>query len=90
MKAWILARLRERSTWAGLVGPAALPAATRAVIAAATLRAMETAAYLDRQRELGADVATPAERGPEALLAFWRAELDRTRATATRARITAE
>lgn len=77
-------------SWAALVGPASVPPATRQAIAGATLRAMETPAYLERQQGLGADVATPAERGPESLLTFWRAELDRTRATAASARITAE
>ncbi len=77
-------------SWAALVAPAAMPAPVRETITQATLRAMETPAYLERQREVGADVAAPEERGPAPLLAFWRAELARTRATAVAARITAE
>ena len=77
-------------SWAALVGPASLPAATQAALSAGLLRVMETPAYLQRQRELGADMATPEERGPEALMSFWRAEMARTRATAQTANIRAE
>jgi tripartite-type tricarboxylate transporter receptor subunit TctC len=77
-------------SWAALVAPAGMPAAHVAAIAAALLRVMETPAYLDRQRELGADVATPEERGPAALAAFWQADLARTGATARAANIRAE
>ncbi|MEI6159629.1 MAG: tripartite tricarboxylate transporter substrate binding protein [Roseococcus sp.] len=77
-------------SWAALVAPSTMPSANVTAIAAALLRVMETPAYLDRQRELGADVATPEERGPAALAAFWRADLARTRATAQAANIRAE
>jgi tripartite-type tricarboxylate transporter receptor subunit TctC len=77
-------------SWAALVAPAAMPATTVSAIAAALLRVMETPAYLDRQCELGADVATPEERGPSALAAFWSADLTRTRATAQAANVRAE
>jgi len=77
-------------SWAALVAPASMPAATLATLSAALLRVMATPAYLERQRELGADVATPEERGPEALMNFWRAEMLRTRATALAANIRTE
>lgn len=77
-------------SWAALVAPAAMPAASVTAIAAALLRVMDTPAYLDRQRELGADVAIPEERGAAPLAAFWRADLTRTRATAQAANIRAE
>ncbi|MCS6891872.1 MAG: tripartite tricarboxylate transporter substrate binding protein [Rhodovarius sp.] len=77
-------------SWAALVGPAAMPMAVQAAVVAAQARAMETPAFLARQRELGADVAAPEERGPQALLAFWQAELARTRATVAAAGIRAE
>ena len=77
-------------SWAALVGPASMPAPIQATLSTALLRVMETPAYLQRQRELGADVATPEERGPEALMAFWRADMTRTRATAQAANIRAD
>lgn len=77
-------------SWAALVAPAGMPAATRAALSAALLRALEAPAYLARQQELGADVATPEERGPEALTAYWSAEMARTRATAQAANIRVE
>jgi tripartite-type tricarboxylate transporter receptor subunit TctC len=77
-------------SWAALVGPAAMPAGTQAAIAAALARAMATPAYLERQGELGADLAAPEERGPAALATFWSAEIARTRATAQAANIRAE
>ena len=67
-----------------------MPAATQAVLSSALLRVMETPAYLERQRELGADLAAAEERGPAALAAFWGAEMGRTRATAQAAGIRAE
>jgi len=77
-------------SWAALVAPSGMPAATQAALAAALLRVMETPAYLARQRELGADVAAPEERGPAALTAYWAAEMARTRATAQAANIRME
>lgn len=77
-------------SWAALVAPAGMPAATQALLGTALLRAMDMPAYLDRQRELGADVAGAEERGPAALAAFWAAEMTRTRATARQAGIRAD
>lgn len=77
-------------SWAALVGPSSMPAATRQALTAALLKVLETPAYLTRQRELGADVAAPEERGPEALTAYWAAEMARTRATAQAANIRVE
>lgn len=77
-------------SWAALVGPAAMAPAVQAQLSTVLLRAMETPAYLERQRELGADVATAEERGPAALTAFWAAEMTRTRATAQAANIRAD
>ena len=77
-------------SWAALVGPASMLSAIQAQISAALLRVMETPAYLERQRELGADVAAPEERGPAALTAFWAAEVIRTRETARAANIRAD
>lgn len=77
-------------SWAALVGPAGMPVAVREAVAAALLRVMEAPAYLERQRELGADVAAPEERGPAALAAFWVAEMARTRETARVAGIRGE
>ena len=77
-------------SWAALVGPTAMPVATQATLSAALLRVMDTPAYLDRQRELGADLAAVEERGPAALAAFWAAEMARTRETARAAGIRAE
>ena len=77
-------------SWAALVGPASMPAVVRAAIAAALARTMAAPAYLERQRELGADVAAEEERGPAALAVFWAAEITRTRATARDANIRAE
>ncbi|MDB5413855.1 MAG: Tripartite tricarboxylate transporter family receptor, partial [Rubritepida sp.] len=77
-------------SWAGIVGAASMPAATQAALTAAILKVMEVPAFLDRQRQLGSEVATPEERGPAALMAFWRSELERTRVTARDANIRAE
>jgi tripartite-type tricarboxylate transporter receptor subunit TctC len=77
-------------SWAALVVPSGMPAATQAALAAALLRAMEAPAYLARQRELGADVVPAEERGPAALTALWAADMARTRATAQAANIRPE
>jgi len=77
-------------SWAALVAPVGMVAGAQAMLGAALLRAMETPAYLDRQRELGADVAAAEERGPAALASFWAAEMTRTRATAREAGIRAD
>ena len=77
-------------SWAALVGPTAMAAPVQAAVAAALLQVMEVPAYLERQRELGADVAAGEERGPAALTAFWAAEMERTRETARVAGIRAE
>ena len=77
-------------SWAALVAPASMPAATQATLGAALQRAMEAPAYLARQRELGADVVPPEERGPAPLTALWAADMARTRATAQAANIRPE
>jgi tripartite-type tricarboxylate transporter receptor subunit TctC len=77
-------------SWAALVGPASMPDAVQAQLSAALLRVMASPAYLERQRELGADVAAAEERGPAALVSYWAAEMARTRATAQAANIRAD
>lgn len=77
-------------SWAALVGPATMPAANQAALGRALAQVMELPAFLERQAQLGADVAAPEERGPAALMAYWRDDLQRTRATALSANIRAE
>jgi tripartite-type tricarboxylate transporter receptor subunit TctC len=57
-------------SWAALVGPSTMPPANQAALGAALAQVMDLPAFVERQAQLGADIAAPDERGPAALMAI--------------------
>jgi tripartite-type tricarboxylate transporter receptor subunit TctC len=70
------------SSWAAPVAPAGTPAPVIEVLARAAAAVLKDPNYRERQAEVGAQLADPAERRPAGLAAFLAAERERIRYTA--------